>query len=43
VQANGTLTPEANKSLQEIANPYGQKNDELRRIEITRAVFPDDK
>jgi hypothetical protein len=43
VQANGALTPEANKSLQESANQREQKNDELRRIEITRAVFPDDK
>jgi hypothetical protein len=38
--ANGTLNPEAKKTLQDIGNQYAQKADELRRIEITRAVYP---
>jgi hypothetical protein len=39
-QANDTLNPEAKKTLQDIGNQYAQKADELRRIEVTRAVFP---
>jgi hypothetical protein len=39
-QANDTLNPEAKKTLQDIGNQYAQKAEELRRIEITRAVFP---
>ncbi len=42
-QANGTLNPEAKKTLQEIGNQHLQKADDLRRIEITPAVFPNDK
>ena len=42
-QANYTLTPEAKKTFQNIGNQYAQKADELRRIEITRAVYPNDK
>jgi hypothetical protein len=42
-QANVTLNPEAKKTLQDIGNQYVQKADELRRIEITRGVFPNDK
>ena len=39
-QVNDTLNPEAKKTLQDIGNHYAQKAEELRRIEITRAVFP---
>ena len=42
-QANDTLHPEAKKTLQDIGNRYAQKADELRRIQITQAVFPNDK
>jgi hypothetical protein len=41
--AGHTLNPEAKKTLQDIGHQYVQKADELRRIEITRAVFPNDK
>jgi hypothetical protein len=43
VLANGTLSPEAKKTLQDIGDQYVQKADELGRIEITRAVFPNDR
>jgi hypothetical protein len=42
-QANDTLNPAAKKTLQDMGHQYVQKADELRRIEITRAVFPNDK
>ncbi len=42
-QANGTANPEAKKTLQDIGNQYVQKADELRRTEIIRAVFPNEK
>jgi hypothetical protein len=42
-QANAALTPEAKKTFQYIGDQYVQKADELRRTEITRAVFPDEK
>ena len=42
-QANDTLHPEAKKTLQDIGNRYAQKADELRRTQITQAVFPNDK
>jgi hypothetical protein len=41
--ATGTVNPDAKKTLQEIGREYEQKADELRRTEITQAVFPDDK
>jgi hypothetical protein len=41
--ANGTLNPETKKTLQDIGARYVQKADELRRVEITRAVYPNDK
>jgi hypothetical protein len=40
--ANGTLNPETKKTLQDIGHQYVQKADELRRIEITRAAYPND-
>jgi hypothetical protein len=42
-QANETLNPEAKRALQDIGAKYAQQADELRRIEVTRAVFPNDK
>ena len=42
-QANDTLNLEAKKTLQDIGNRYAQEADELRRIQITQAVFPNDK
>ena len=41
--ATDTLNPDAKRALQDIGRQYEQKADELRRIEITQAVFPDDK
>jgi hypothetical protein len=41
--ANGTLHLEAQKALRDIGAKYEQQADELRRIEITHAVFPNDK
>jgi hypothetical protein len=42
-QANDTLNPEAKKTLQDIGTRYAQEADELRHIQITQAVFPNDK
>jgi hypothetical protein len=38
--ANGTLNPETKKSLQDIGAKYAQQAEELRRNEVTQAVFP---
>jgi hypothetical protein len=41
--ANDTLHPETKKGLQDLAAKYEQQANELRRIEVTRAVFPNEK
>ncbi len=43
VQADGAPSPEAKDKFQKMGEHYVQEADELRRREITRAVFPNDK
>lgn len=42
-ESNRGLNPHARKSLRDKGDQYWQKGDELRRIEIIRGVFPNDK
>lgn len=41
--ANDTLHPETKRALQDVAAKYEQEADELRRIETSKAVFPNHK
>ncbi len=43
VQANSALNPEAKDKFQRMGEHYVQEADELRRTEVTRAVFPNDR
>lgn len=43
VQANATLNPDTKEALLEMGAKYAQKASELSRVEITQAVFPNDK
>jgi len=42
-ESNRRLNPYARESLRDKGDQYLQKGDELRRIEIIRGVFPNDK